>query len=249
MPLMNASLWMQSAAEYRAAAQQTYNVARRMLDAALADKTWSAEPTDPDNDGGQPTAIILDLDETAWSNMPFEARMIRQGKTYEAKEWKQWVSESAATAVPGAADFLAYAHSRGVTPFYVSNRDLDEKPAGRRNLEKLGYPLKSEEDTLLLRGERPEWTSDKTSRRTFIASRYRVLLLLGDDLNDFTNAREKTPAERDAIINDTLGLWGTKWLIVPNPIYGSWERQFTADAKTGCDQLKQKLEGLQEKRP
>src|SRR5687768_12530817 len=58
---LSATLWMQTSAEYEALTRQTYNAATRMLDAGLADPTWTAAleqgPTE-----GKPPAIILDLD-------------------------------------------------------------------------------------------------------------------------------------------------------------------------------------------
>lgn len=233
LALVNAAAWMQSAAEYRASAMQTYAVARKALDAGLA-----AEG------GGAPPAIILDLDETSIDNTAFEARMVRAGKTYDADAWKQWIGESAATATPGAAEFLAYARSRGVTPFYITNRKAEEEAATRRNLEKLGYPLDPSVDTLLTRGERPEWSSsDKGPRRDYVAAHYRVLLLLGDDLNDFTAAAGKTVEQRAAIIRDNADRWGTSWFILPNPAYGSWESAI-AGSGTDCEKLQRKIEAL-----
>ena len=191
LALVNATAWLKTAAEYRAIATQTYSVARDALDAALATPA----------DTNRPPAVILDLDETAMLNLPFEARMVSQGKTYDQKEWSHWVSEAAATAVPGAAEFLAYARSRGVTPFYITNRLAAEEAATRRNLVTLGYPLDPNEDTLLTRGERPEWSSgDKTPRRDYVASHYRVLLMFGDDLNDFLPAQGRTIDERFDLI-------------------------------------------------
>lgn len=244
LPLLNATVWMQSSAEYRANAMQTYVAARRMLDAALADPTWNVE--EETSDPSQPPAIILDADETAVDNAAFEARMIRQGKTYDAESWKQWVNESAAQAVPGAAEFLAYAKSRGVTPFFITNRDKEEEPGTRRNLEKLGYPLDPNLDTVLLRGEKEEWKSDKGSRRAHVAASYRVLLLFGDDLNDFANARDKSVAERDAIIDANAALWGTRWFMLANPVYGSWDRAITGGTGTPCEQVQKKIDALQE---
>lgn len=243
--LLNATVWVQSGAEYRAAALGTYAAARRMLDAALADRTWTAEPQQTTGFGALPPAVILDLDETAIDNSKFEARVIRQGKTYDSATWAAWVNESAAGAVPGAADFLAYCKSRGVTPFYVTNRDPDEQDGTRANLEKLGFPLTSDVDNLLVRGEREEWkTSDKSPRRAWVASQYRVLLLLGDDLNDFANARDKSQAERAAIISTNAARWGTQWFMLPNPMYGSWERAVTGGTGTPCEQLRKKLDAL-----
>ncbi|MEA2489599.1 MAG: hypothetical protein QOH21_1391, partial [Acidobacteriota bacterium] len=230
-------------AEYRAAALGTYAAARRALDAALADQSWSAVDGQT-NAGSLPPAVILDLDETALDNSVFEARSIRKGKTFDQEVWNQWVRESAAGAVPGAAEFLTYAASKGVTPFYITNRDFDpEGPGTQANVVKLGFPMSTTDDTLLLRGERPEWKSDKTSRREYVAQRYRVLLLLGDDLNDFANARELNVADRDKLIERTTPWWGTRWFMIPNPIYGSWERAVAASG-TDCEKLQKKIDAL-----
>ncbi|MBV9478456.1 MAG: hypothetical protein JO315_20505 [Acidobacteria bacterium] len=245
--ILSSTLWVQQSAEYRASALQAYAAARRALDAALADKSWTGADEEKNDDPSQPPVIVLDLDETAIDNTAFEARLIEQGADYDPKTfdatWATWSGESAARAIPGAAEFLNYAKSRGVTPYYVTNRLEKEEANVRRNLETLGFPLSDTEDTLLMREERKEWTSDKTSRRAFVASTHRVLLLLGDDLNDFTNAREKSAAERDAIIQNTRDRWGTRWIIIPNPIYGSWERAFQG-GDNPCAQLQTKVNAL-----
>lgn len=243
--LINPTLWMQEAAEYRAVAIGTYASARRALDAALADPTWSAEPGDPDNDPSQPPAVILDLDETAFDNSEFETRMIDQGITFDQASWTKWTEEAAATAVPGAAEFLQYAQSRGVTPFYVTNRDFPaEQPGTRRNLERLGFPIVGDGENLMMRGARPEWKSDKSTRRIHVASSYRVLLLLGDDLNDFVEAHDKNAAERDALLTSNSQSWGTRWFMLPNAMYGSWERAAIGSGGTPCEKVQRKIDAL-----
>lgn len=238
--ILNATLWMQSSAEYRAAALQTYASARRALDAALADPAGSALPP----------AIILDLDETALDNTPYAARSIRKGKTFLFDDdWETWVAESAAEAVPGATEFLVYAKSRGVTPFYITSRGTEEQAATRANLVRLGFPLGTGEETLLVRGARPEWnTFDKSPRREFVSARYRVLLFLGDDLNDFTAANGKSAADREAIVDGAAALWGTRWFVVPNPMYGSWESALISATPgsdgTPCEELQKMVESL-----
>jgi 5'-nucleotidase (lipoprotein e(P4) family) len=202
--LVNPTLWMQSAAEYRAAARQTYSAAQRALDAALA------QPS------SRPRAVILDLDETALDNSRYAARMIEKGAPFSfGSNWSAWVSESASGAIPGVQEFLLDAQSRGVTPVYITNRTTDMEAATRANLEKLGFPLAA--DTLILRA--PDATTDKSARRNDVASRYDVVLLLGDDINDFT--------PRATLTSDAP--WGTRWFILPNAIYGSWQ------SATPCD--------------
>lgn len=197
LPLVNPTLWMQSSAEYRASAMQTYAIATQLLDTALR------EPS------SRPRAVILDLDETVLDNSRFAARMIAAGKPFSfGSDWSAWVSESASDAVPGAREFLVYAKSRGVTPVYITNRTTDMESATRANLQRLGVPLAA--DTLLMRAM--NGPTDKTARRNDVASRYEVLFLLGDDVNDFT--------PRATLTEDAP--WGTRWLMLPNPMYGSW---------------------------
>jgi acid phosphatase len=243
--LIQSVLWVQTSAEYEAAGIQTYAAARRALDEALGDPAWTGALEETGSQSGQAPAVILDLDETAIDNVVFEARAVRAGKTFDPKIWEEWTREASATAVPGAAEFLAYARSRGVTPFYVTNRDAPaERPGTRANLEKLGFPLASDPDTLLMRGDRPEWASDKSSRRAWVASSYRVVLMIGDDLNDFVNARDKSHSERDALIEQTKDWWGRKWFILPNPMYGSWERAAIGSGGTPCEQMQRKLDAI-----
>ncbi|MBP1635294.1 MAG: putative Acid phosphatase, class [Acidobacteria bacterium] len=246
--LVNATLWMRTAAEYRAATRQAYSNARQALDRALADPTWVGAAEENPGDPPQPPAIILDLDETVLDNSPFEARMIERGILFDQASWNKWVQEAAATGILGAADFLFYARDHGVTPFYVTNRAAGEKAATRRNLEKLGLPLGTTPDTLLVLGERPEWdTPDKTPRRAYVARSYRVLMLLGDDLNDFVAARDLSLAARNERVDEHAGWWGSRWFVIPNPVYGSFERAVTGGGGTPCEQLQRKVDALRDR--
>lgn len=246
LSILNASLWVQTSAEYRASALQLFRNAQRGLDAAMDNPFAKGALEETTNDPAQPPAVILDLDETVLDNTAFEARSIRIHKTYDSKLWKAWVGESAALAIPGAADFLAYAKSRGVTLFYITNRDLDEEPGTRRNLEKLGFPFDPNVDTLLMKGKNGWTTSDKSPRRAYVAASYRILLLLGDDLNDFIPAADKTVAERAALVDSVRSWWGETFFIVPNPMYGSWERALTGSG-TPCEQMQKKIDVLRDK--
>jgi acid phosphatase len=247
LSLLNATLWVQTSAEYRAAALQTFAAARRGLDAAIDNPFAKGALEETVNNPTQPPALILDLDETVLDNTAFEARAIRAHQTYDTKLWKTWTAEGAARAVPGAAEFLASAKAKGVTPFYITNRDLDEEPGTRRNLEQLGFPFDPKVDTLLMKGKNGWTTSDKSPRRAFVAASYRILLVLGDDLNDFVTASDKTPAEREALVDSVRSWWGETWFIVPNPMYGSWERAATTSGGSPCEQMQKKVDVLRDK--
>ncbi|HVR43830.1 MAG TPA: 5'-nucleotidase, lipoprotein e(P4) family [Thermoanaerobaculia bacterium] len=229
--LLNAVLWIQTAAEYRALALQAFNSARTALDRALADPTISAAPEQLSPDTSLPPAVIVDVDETMLDNSPFEARLILSGGSFNAQNWTAWVDERNAPAIPGALEFARHAASRGVTIFYVSNRDAEHEAATRDNLRSAGFPLSAEIDTVLLRGERPEWaTSEKSDRRRSVARGFRVLLMIGDDLGDFLPGVRVSRDERLDKIRPYESWWGTRWFVVPNPMYGSWEGALTAGA-------------------
>jgi acid phosphatase len=70
--ILNATLWVQSSAEYRAAATQTFAAARRALDEALADPARVGALEEMNEDPSQPPAVIVDVDETVLDNTPFE---------------------------------------------------------------------------------------------------------------------------------------------------------------------------------
>jgi acid phosphatase len=225
---LNATAWVQTSVEYRASALQAWRSARLSLPRAMKDKKWTAALEQTGKFKKLPPAIIVDVDETVLDNSPGQARFLLEGNgRFDSSAWMKWTGEKRAKAVPGAVEFLTEAAAKGVTVFYVTNRGPQEADATRDNLKALGFPWKDAAaadigDVLLLGGEKPEWTSDKSSRRAFLARHYRILLLGGDDLNDFFPAR-LSPAERSAKAAAHEAWWGERWIILPNPMYGSWE--------------------------
>jgi len=217
-----ASMWATGSGEYVAVALQTYAAARATLDLALFERSWTACLEQKPGYEALPPAIIVDLDETVLDNRPFQLRMIRENRDFDAEMWSRWVHEKDATLIPGAADFLHAAHVRGVEIFYITNRDYVDEPVTRDTLLALGLPLSDERDTLLTRYERPEWGSDKVGRREEVVASYRVVMIVGDHLRDFTNVEGKTREERRGVAFEYADMWGSKWFMLPNPIYGNW---------------------------
>ena len=216
-------LYAQSAAEYEASNIQTYVNAKSALDRALNDNSWTAALEQKENFKNKPPAIILDIDETVLNNIPFQARSIINGQSYPIG-WLEWMLEESSDAVAGVSDFLEYAQSKNIKIFYVTNRIAIAEDATRNNIKKLGLPLDTDRDVLLMKNENG-WTSDKVSRRELVAKDYRILLLIGDQLGDFLPLDETT-LELDSRKNlaDTYDhMWGSKWFMITNPMYGRWE--------------------------
>jgi len=187
----------------------------------------------------------MDIDETAIDTGAFQSQLARANTRFSSRPWREWQERNQPAAVPGAVEFIAAAQTRGITVFFVTNRDHRTEDTARRNLAAIGVALPNGIDTVLCRGERADWRSDKESRRQFIAQSYRVLMLIGDDLADFiSDYRTTSEARVRAALKQSE--WGSKWFILPNPMYGSWEASlygFRADL-SGDEMSREKFDKL-----
>jgi len=220
---LNAVLWTMTSAEFEAASYMAFANARAQLDAALKDKSRTAALEQTGKFSRLPPAVIVDVDETIIDNGPYQVRLMNNTTERPADLMAKWVEEASAKPLPGAPEFLAHAKAKGVTIFYITNRNAEKEEATRKNLAAVGATFPTDVDTVLLEREKPEWTGDKTSRRAEVAKTHRVLLLIGDDFNDFVSAQRLPPPERRATAEREAARWGRDWIIIPNPMYGSWE--------------------------
>ena len=203
--------WVQTAAEFKALAHQAFNIAKLRWD---MDKQSDKK------------AVVVDLDETVIDNSPFNAGLIGKDYGYGNTSWKEWCDAESATAMPGAVDFLNHVVKSGGDIFYVSNikaqpdKNYDLTEVTINNLKALGFP-QVDKDHMLLRTD----TSKKQPRRDRITEQgYRIVLLLGDNLNDFaSDFNAQTINERAAAVEMNREKFGDNFIILPNPIYGNWE--------------------------
>jgi len=233
--------WVRTAAEYRAEAMQAYNAATEDLQDMIANKNWSALPSQAESGTNRydtkPPAAIFDIDETVVDNVEFQAQLV---PPFSEAKFDAWHEANVVPAVPGATAFVERAREAGVEIFFVTNRSChpppgssDPCPQKRITLDDLreaGIPFQPE--NVLLSDEHPGWTQEKEVRRNAIAAKYRVIMLFGDDLGDFLTCVRKrvyepctqaaTRASRKAAIDKYANYWGQGWYILPNPMYGSW---------------------------
>jgi len=206
--------WYQNAAEMNALYHQGFNIATERLDEHLAAGGFD-----------KPAAVVVDIDETMLDNSPFETRIVKG--TAAPGSWETWTDEANAKALPGALEFALYAESRGVEIFYITNRDDRDRTATLMNLKREGFPFATEKylltrsDTAFSTGS----TSSKMARRARVSETHEILLLIGDNLNDFSEAFEDRSNNygKDAV-EKRKSEFGRKFIILPNPIYGAWEK-------------------------
>ncbi len=212
--LINATLWVQQSAEYQACCYQAFNYAKIALDKRMniADRS-------------KPLAVVFDVDETLLDNSYYEANLIETNTTYTSETWKEWSDMECATAIPGAIDFLNYVDSKGVEIIYVSNRRENEIEASIANMEKVGFPAVSKENIFFRTDE-----SSKVARRAMVSESYNIILLVGDNLADFAEDFEDRSGNygKDVVANNKEK-FGTEYIILPNPMYGKWERALPSD--------------------
>jgi len=214
---LNAVLWMQTSAEYQMLCQQVFKDAYTHLKKGLKNSTWTAALEQIDHYETLPPAIIVDVDETILDNSPFQAKLIKERRYFSTQLWHKWVERAEAKPIPGAKHFIEKVKELGVKVFYVTNREL-KTPTVVNLRQEIDPNITANE--VFCKNEKPAWTSNKTSRRREIARSYRIILLVGDDYNDFTYLGKLSPQMRKEKAKLYADKWGEQWFILPNPSYG-----------------------------
>lgn len=204
-PALYATLFQQRAAEYKALCFQAYNLAALRL----AEYDFS--------DTSKPLAIVVDIDETILDNSPYQAKAIVNDFAYPV-QWKEWIEAAKAETVPGAVEFLTDAGAKGVKIFYITNRKDQFRDATLKNLIDKGFP-NAENEYLLMRTS----GNEKETRRNQVREKYHIILLMGDNLGDFSDIFDTTDADkRMQEVDLHQADFGARWIVLPNPVYGSW---------------------------
>ncbi len=228
---IGANLYLQTSAEYQAACLQTYNCASNRLNQLVEAISIT----------GMRPAVIMDLDETVFDNSSFQTYLYLSGQDYTDAIWGNYEKNFAkdVTLIPGAKEFIDDAYAMGVEVVYVSNRLKINQSSTIDALERLEIAGTKVADRLYLK----EDTSDKSGRRDRIAARYNVLMLIGDNLRDFSEAFVNPQLPNPSAATDLLAAmnsrkqevdrstfhWGQNWFIIPNPVYGEWDRLIKVD--------------------
>ncbi|HQR01583.1 MAG TPA: 5'-nucleotidase, lipoprotein e(P4) family [Ferruginibacter sp.] len=215
-------LWQQQSGEYKALCYQAYNLARMRLEEIL--RTYRDTV---------PLAIVTDVDETVLDNSIGAAKDIVSGRTYNDSSWKVWVEYAKAPAMPGAVEFFNYAAQHGVQCFYITNRKETDKAATIRNLKEQGFPQVDAMHVMCKQGS----VSDKEPRRQEVAKQYNIVLLLGDNLNDFDDLFfDKPTVVRNANVDKVQSYFGSRYIMLPNATYGDWENALWHGKKLSAEE-------------
>lgn len=154
--------------------------------------------------------------------------MIHTGKSFKPEIWKEWSDKAKAKALPGAVDFTRFAKSLGVRVIYISNRDTSEIAGTLKNLNDEGFEFAVKENVFFKTNE-----SSKDARRKLVSEKYEIVMLIGDNLSDFSTVFDKRDGSSEyARLNELKSQFGYRYIILPNPTYGDWEKPITKGCKS-----------------
>ena len=202
--------WVRASAEYRAVTIQTFRAALEAAEEASAGRpagSW---------------AVCVDADDTIIDNSGYEAELQAAGRTHTDEAWVAWVKRRARPAVPGAASFLAGVRALGGRVAVVTNTQQSLCDDVAANLVLAGLPY----DVLVCR---PDDAGDRKEPRFRLVTEgiarpdlgpLEILVWVGDNIQDFPEQSQKLRDEPES----ALGEFGVRFFALPNPIYGTWEK-------------------------
>ncbi|MET1076384.1 MAG: HAD family acid phosphatase [Pseudomonas sp.] len=237
--VQNGTKWFRKSAEYRILALEAFRSATRRLEAIAEtryDRNW---------------VVVSDADETLIDNSLYNQVNDQLGVGFDPKTWDEWVVKQQAGAIPGAFDFVRAVVDAGGKLAIVTNRERAREPETWANLVALGMPddrsaicLLGIDAALDKKTNTEEWAkygyaNDKDRRRRLLregiaqqcwkdhgwAARHAwnrpldIVLEVGDNVQDFAGV-----TQAGAVPEQLLRKIGRRLILLPNPMYGSWEK-------------------------
>jgi 5'-nucleotidase (lipoprotein e(P4) family) len=165
--------------------------------------------------------VILDADETVFDNSEYQRRRAEVDSGYTTSSWAAWVKERAAGAVPGAVEFTNTVHTLHGRVAIVTDRAESLCTATRENFQQLGIVP----DVLLCRSPEDRGKGSRFQRIQNGAAvagtpPLEIVEWIGDNILDFPGLTQESRGDSTAIAN-----FGQRYFVVPNPMYGSWDRR------------------------
>lgn len=130
---------------------------------------------------GERLAVVLDIDETALTNLP-HMRSLDFG--YVPTEWDAWVAKGEAPAIAPVLAFFADARRAGVEVFFITGRKESDRAGTEKNLRGAGF---GDYTGLVLKPNGAKVTTEqfKTETRRKLQSEGRVIIAnIGDQESD-----------------------------------------------------------------
>jgi 5'-nucleotidase (lipoprotein e(P4) family) len=209
-PLSNHIRWTRDSAEHQALFLQVYRAAT-----AHVQREAVGRPA-----GGW--AVVLDADETVIDNSLYQVERERAGLPFDGPSWHAWTERREAVPLPGARAFLARVRELGGRIAIVTNRTVSECPDTEAVFRAHALAF----DVMLCKPD--AGPSDKNPRFESVAKGttpaglppLEIVAFVGDNIYDFPALSQAIRKQGD----EAFGDFGGRFFALPNPMYGSWER-------------------------
>lgn len=206
--------WFRVSAERKALFAQSYRLALNKL------------PANPSSE--QPWAVAIDADETILDNSTYNERLAKAAPpndVWNQASWNVWARQKSATAFPEAVEFLKQVRLKGGKIAIITNRSETTCEVTRLNLDKEKVPY----DTVLCAklktpggdpdgdvntNKEPRFEDVRSGRAFGTSAPHRIVLYIGDNIKDCSGQTQST-FDPDKFGGDCI--------VLPNPMYGSWE--------------------------
>ena len=197
----NDILWASASAERRAIFHEVYAQATqsvRSRSAGLQPGSW---------------AVVMDVDDTVLDTSAYDVRLAKQGRHFTLPTWNAWVQENSATLLPGAKEFIDVVidELQGHVVL-VTNREQSQCATTEVNLRAVGVRY----DRILCDAT---GDGDKNPRFQSVIDGtppLQVIAWIGDNIKDFPGLSQRHTGDP--------ANFGTRYFVLPNPMYGSWQR-------------------------
>ena len=209
--------WVRDSEEYWAITQQIYRSATKSVVAQKKKKdAW---------------AVILDVDETVLDNSTYQLRSAAYGDSWSWETWNPWTERREASVVPGAVAFIEAVRKEGGKVVFLTNRHISTLDATRDNLVAVGAYQEGDPLCLLTDDE----AYDKAARRAEVREGKGACSVKGKPMQIAAyigDTRHDLPAVGEEGRQTFMSELGSRYFLLPNPMYGSWASKVTRPPKS-----------------
>ena len=173
-PPSNLGLLKNEISEYYKNGRYEKDCARAVREARQTLAAW---------EGKKKTAIVLDIDDTSVSSMPY---LQETDYGYVPASWKIWAMRADAPAIPATLELAKQAEKQQTAIFFITGRQEAYRACTEQNLRNAGYPNWT---SLIMKPDDDHQKTEKyktAERKKIIDMGYTIVINLGDQESDLT---------------------------------------------------------------